>query len=313
MRWRSARRPSSYRGEVHIGRHIRHLYPLATSRGFVGEVSHVGDDVKRRLVDLLALEVRIEEALGRAPRFAEGHVDMDSAFTGFRSLVVGHQEALQARLRSLQAPAEGPAQGSEPGSPPTGEAEAPSEMLETLSGLFNLAAFRYSILHAAAHRHYDSKGEGNTADLAEKHLREYADAVRAINRLSSDVVVWELSRAGQECQCKCPSCGLGVCLCSPHGTNTVADVWRETATVGAEKAAGGLRVRSPRADSVASRAGLRPGDVIVAIDDQSVTDETWEGISIIQNTIGKHPPGEAIRFRVKRASGIFEEISVPHP
>ena len=273
----------------------------------------MGDDVKRRIADLLALELSIGDTLGRAPRFGEGYVVMDSALAGFRSLAVAHQEALRARLRSLQGPAEGPAQGSEPGSPPTGGPEAPSETLETLHRLFSQAAFRYSALHAAAHRHYDSKGEGNTADLAERHLREYADAVWAINRLTSDVVVWELSKAGQECQCKCPSCGLGVCLCSPHGTNTVADIWREIATAGAEKMASGLRVRSPRADSAASRAGLRPGDVVVAIDDQGITSETWEAISIIQKTIGKHPPGEAIRFRVKRASGDFEEISVPRP
>jgi len=181
--------------------------------------------------------------------------------------------------------------------------------LEIFHRLFNEATFGYSVLHVAAHRHYDSTGEGNTADLAEKHLREYSEAVQTINHLTSDVTVWDLSRAGQECQCKCPSCGLGVCLCSPHGTNTVSDIWRETASVGAESTAGGIRVRPPRANSVASRAGLRPGDVIVAIDDQGLANETWDAINTIQKGIGKHPSGEAIRFQVKRASGDVEEIS----
>ncbi len=165
------------------------------------------------------------------------------------------------------------------------------------------------VLHAAAHRYYDSKGEGNTADLAEKYLREYSEAVHGINCLTSDVAVWDLSRAGQECQCKCPSCGLGVCLCSPHGTNTVSDIWRETASVGAEQTAGGIRVRPPRANSVASRAGLRPGDVIVAVDGQGLANETGDAINMIQKGIGKHPSGEAIRLRVKRPSGDVEEIS----
>ena len=287
----------------------RHLYAVTASMNGVGQVGQMGADVRQRVADLLALEVRIGEAIDRVPRLAKEHADMDSAIMRFRALATGHRDALRARLRSLGGVAEGSASTSESSSPRTGGPEAPSGTLEIFHRLFNEAAFGYSVLHVVAHRHYDSKGEGNTADLAEKHLREYSEAVQTINHLASDVSVWDLSRTGQECQCKCPSCGLGVCLCSPHGTNTVSDIWRETASVVAESTAGGIRVRPPRANSVATRAGLRSGDVIVAIDDQSLANETWDAINTIQKGIGKHPSGEAIRFQVKRASGDVEEIS----
>src|SRR2546427_10468032 len=93
--------------------------------------------------------------------------------------------------------------------------------------MFTQAPLVSQVLPAVAHRFFDSRGEGNTADLAEGHLRDYAETAQALNRIVSDVAVWGLGKAGQECQCKCPSCGLGVCLCSPHGMNTVAAVWRE--------------------------------------------------------------------------------------
>ncbi len=269
----------------------------------------MSDGIRQRVADLLALEVRIGEALDTVPRLAKEYADMDSAIRRFRALATGHRDALRALLRSLGGAAEGSASASESSSPRTGRPETPSETLEVFHRLFNQAAFGYSVLHVVAHRHYDSKGEGNTADLSEKHLHEYSEAVQVINHMTSDVAVWDLSRAGQECQCKCPSCGLGVCLCSPHGTNTVSDIWRETASVGVEQTAGGIQVRPPRANSVASRAGLRPGDVIVAIDDQGLANETWNAIDTIQKGIGKHPSGEAIRFQVKRASGDVEEIS----
>ena len=274
----------------------------------------VGDDVTQRVANLLALEVRIGEVLDGVPRVVEEHADMGSAFGRFRAQAIGHREALRARLQFMKGSVPGSAErfrpAAEPSSVHTGGPEAPSETLETLHRLVSQAAFGYSILHAVAHRHYDSKGEGNTADLAENHFRDYAGVLREIHRLVSEVAVWDLVSAGQECQCKCPSCGLGVCLCSPHGTNTVADIWREMASAGAEQATSGIRVRPPRIESAAHRAGLQPGDVIVAVDDRDIANETWDAISTIQDTIGKHQSGETIRFRVKRASGDLEEISV---
>ncbi|MGH2404459.1 MAG: class I SAM-dependent methyltransferase [bacterium] len=55
-------------------------------------------------------------------------------------------------------------------------------------------------------------------------------------------------------ECLCPSCGLGLCLCAPHGTNAVNQVWRETSP---SEPSGGLWVRPPRSESAAARVGLR--------------------------------------------------------
>jgi hypothetical protein len=188
-----------------------------------------------------------------------------------------------------------------------------SEALQALYGRLNEAAFGYAALHLVAHRFFDSRGEGNTADLAEKHLGSYARAAQTIGRLSSDVVIEELDRAGEACRCQCPSCSLGICLCSPHGSNTANDVWREALRAVAEYGGHGIRVRPPRARSSADRAGLRSGDIIVAVDDQEIQNEGWDSIGRQQDAIRKHQSGELVQLRVQRASRDSEEVSVTRP
>lgn len=163
-------------------------------------------------------------------------------------------------------------------------------------------AFEYAKVHAIAHRFFDR----TTADLAEKHMRAYVDVIQELNRLISDVMVWELTRRGQECQCHCPSCGLGVCVCAPHGELTVAEVWGQPSATSLP----GMLVRSPRANSPAAQAGLRAGNVVVAVDDQEI-----RSVDDMQLSIRKHNPGEQFRLRVHREPNEVFEITVtrPHP
>jgi len=266
---------------------------------------------------MLALESRIERTLEGISVDLKEHAEAAAALGRFRILAQTQREALQARLPNIG--------GSDPGSaritssaeatdvPGEGRPQTVSGALQTLNTLFNQAAFGYACLHLVAHRFYDSVDEGNTADLAEKHLRSYAEAAQGISQLLSDVVIWELGNLGQQCQCRCPSCSLGVCLCSPHGTNTVRDLFRETAPAEAEQASRGIRVRPPRAKSAADRAGLRSGDVLVAVDNEEIENEGWESLRKLQDAIRKHQPTEVIRLRVHRASGDLEEISVTRP
>lgn len=269
------------------------------------------------VADMLAVETEIEEILTRMPASHEEHVEAASVVGRLRTSVKRHRENLQQRLLNIgqsreeiarMAPGakEGDASGRQ-------VSQGVSGALRILHGLVNQAIFGYAALHAVAHRFFDSRGQGNTADLAENHLREYAQAAQGLIQLVSDAAVWELGKLGHECQCKCPSCGLGVCLCSPHGRNTVADVWRETGAARAEQREPGIRVRQPRTDSAAGHAGLHAGDFVVAVDDREIGDENWDSIDAIQDAIKKHQPGEVVRFRIRRASGGSEEVSVTRP
>lgn len=265
--------------------------------------------------DMVALERQIEKALGQLGEDVAAHPEAAEAIRRFQDTTRGQLEALRARLDTIG--------GREPDSPRTivplpfapavwarheGHLGSVSRKLHTLCTAFNHAALGYAVLHAVAHRFYDSQEEGNTADLAEQHLRGYAAAVQEINQLISDVAVWELGGDGHECECLCPSCGLGVCVCSPHGTNTVNQVWRETSPAAPE---GGLRVRRPRRDSAAASAGMREDDIIIAVDDQQIGSDL--DTQTMQAGVRKHQSGEKIRFRVRCGKGEQREITVIRP
>lgn len=270
------------------------------------------EDMQAYITELIAAEKRIGEALDRIPAGAKEHPGLARAIKDIRDTSKRQQNALEERLKHIQNAAETPSHG---GLSKSGEhnSQTLTPTLRNLHGLVDEAALGYAVMHVGAHRAFDSREEGNTADLAEGHLRSYSRTLQVLNRLISDVAEWELSTRGHECKCQCPSCGLGICLCSPHGTNTVGDVWRETATVYAEPTGRGMRIRPPRSKSAASRAGLQAGDILVAIDDREVPDESWDSIDTIQDAVKKHKTGEVIRLKVLHASGETVEVSVERP
>lgn len=138
-------------------------------------------------------------------------------------------------------------------------------------------------------------------------MRGYAAAAQEINQMILDAVVSELNQRGQECQCRCPSCALGICLCVPHSTNTINEVWQGTSP---SALLGGIWVRQPRRDSVVARVGLREGDCVVAVDDQEIVSDLDAGS--IQTAVRRRQSGEKIRLRVRRATGELE-VTVTRP
>ncbi len=118
-------------------------------------------------------------------------------------------------------------------------------------------------------------------------------------------MVFELDKEGLECRCGCPSCGLGLCVCASHGTLTLNQAWRETAPAATP---GGVSVRPAVANSAAARAGLREGDVIIAVDDKEV-----RSIADQQAAIRKHESGDEITLRVRRGPSDPLEIKVTRP
>jgi hypothetical protein len=271
-------------------------------------MTHVGDYV----ADMVALEQQLLGLVSDRTTDVENHPRAGSALRRFERMVQENLESLRARLSTL-----GGADKDEPELiaplPSSREAaEAPhhrvARALHIYDSAFTHMAFGYAILHAVAHRAYDSQGEGNTADLAEEHLRRYAGAAQEIDQLISDVVVAELDATGNECRCQCPSCALGICLCAPHGTTTVNKAWRETtpAPVGP-----GIEVRAPRSASPAARAGLSKGDRIVAAAGQQLPSDL--DVMILQTAVRGHDSGEAILLDVVRQNGESSQVTVTRP
>lgn len=273
------------------------------------------NELQQFLGDMVAIERQLDGYLGRQLREIGRDPKVSEAIERFYHLVRSQREALEARFQAI---------GGQGVAAPTRIAavllplamdmrqeesgRSASGALHTLYSAFNHAAFGYAMLHAVAHRYFDSQAEGNTADLAEAHLRAYAAAAQEINQMVSDAIVRELSQRDQPCQCRCPSCSLGVCLCASHGTSTVNKVWRETSP---SVPSGGLWVRPPRRDSVAARVGLREGDRIVAVDDQEIASDL--DVGSMQAAIRKHQSGEKIRLQVRRVTGELQEVTVTRP
>ena len=290
------------------GSEIRVLSDQRVSSSIVS--TQTGERLTDQVSSMLALENHIGAILGPISEQTKEYVEASDMLKRLAATSRAHETTLQVRLEKM---------GGKQGYSPSFQA-LPAEKLGTLlplstalqsvSALFSRATLGYAILHVIAHRFYDSQEDGNTADLAEKHLRDYAKASQEINQLLSDTVVWDLGRAGQDCQCQCPSCSLGVCLCSPHGTATVDQILRETMQGDKQRARQGILVRPPKKESPAARVGLQPGDTVLAIDGQEVSESN---LGVVQGAVRKHGPGEEVRLYVRRRSGETQEFLVTRP
>lgn len=279
---------------------------MATQSDLVELQSHLGD--------MVLVERQMVTLVGEFVSPVGGHPEVAKTIERYHRMAKTQHEASEVRLRSIggQTPSSPTRIAPVPVLTPVdagqaGTGKALSRTLHVLATAFNHAAFGYAILHSVAHRFYDSQASGNTADLAEAHMRGYAAAAQEINQMISDAVVSELSLRGQECQCQCPSCALGICLCAPHGTNTVTEVWQDTRPT---TPSGGIRVRLPRGDSVVARVGLREGDCVVAVDDQQIASDL--DASAMQAAVRRHESGGTVRLRVHRATEDLD-VSVTRP
>lgn len=246
------------------------------------------------LFDVTEAERQIEEALVQSTELTkELGNEVATALRQFLVLVKGHQQALATRLQNLPS--------SELLSSHVDIQEGYSSLAKLVAAI-SQAAFDYSLLHILAHRFYDSLEDDSTADLAEKHLRDYTQAIDAINQVVSEIVVQGQGRSGEECQCQCPACALGICLCASHSTITINEAWRDAIS---QESQGNLWVRPPRRGSAAEIAGLRVGDTLLAVDGQQI-----RTIPSLQEAIRKHQPGERILLSVQRSSGEPQDFAV---
>ncbi len=245
---------------------------------------------------LIELERRIENEAASTAGLAASQPALASAAARVRATAGDHRRKLEeARERVTKVPPR----------------LADLRLLDALGSLYsslNAAALAYTALHALAHRAYDSSGEGNTADLAESHLTEHAKAIQELGDLVSDVALLESSSRGVECHCKCPACGIGLCLCSPHGAMTLRQAWQETT---ASPAPGGVRLRPPRAESEMSRSDAAAGELIAAIEGKEIANDLE--LSAVQGAIRAHESGEEIRLTVRGRGAATREITIRRP
>ena len=261
------------------------------------------DKLQQLVADMVAVERQIEEAFIQWLVEVQGHTEAAEAIGRFQTMVKGQRETLEACLQRIG--------GGETGS---GSSVAPFDMtsvrhqrgtraasnaLHAITTAFNQAAFGYAMLHTVAHRFNDRNGEGNAADMAEQHQSSYFQASQAVYQLIPDVVIGEMGTNGV-CICTCPSCSLGICLCWHAHVDSLMPV--------SPADEGGIMVRLPKVDSAALQAGLRQGDVILAVDGQKV--QTYQEL---QAEIRKHEPGDEIHLQTLRGPGDPQEITVICP
>jgi hypothetical protein len=177
-----------------------------------------------------------------------------------------------------------------------------SAQLSILSALIG-----YAKMQVLARRfgHAFVTNEGKTDKISMRHTANYIKALHSINQLLHDNVVKALDAAGLSCQCPCPSCSLGVCLCAVSSRLGQKKAWTDEPGVSEEV---GVFVHSPPADSAAAKGGLLHGDIIQTADGQKM-----DSILKLQEVVKGHASGETIKLQITRGSDELRDIEVARP
>lgn len=255
---------------------------------------------------MLALEVGLNNALNTLSEQVANHPGVSEIFEYLCSTSKTQSQTLRIRLKSIVGEVDMPISDLPKFELNVG-AYPVSSALQQASAFLNHAIIGYAMLRSIALRYRDSSliGEDNTGDIAEQHTRNYVNGVHNINQSLHNVVLWEMDMDDETCQCTCPSCGLGICMCAQGPRRTLSDAWLEPGPISTESE---VFLHSPRPGSAAVNAGLHHGDSIVAADGQKL-----ESHFTLQSVVGAHESGEDIVLEIRRNSGELEEISITRP
>lgn len=264
-----------------------------------------------QLAHMIGLETTNEQMLEELIPEVSMHAGVKALLTSFKNLTRAHRDALETRLETLKgaAPLSKGTTRFLPVDRLSHEADYPvTTALQIMYTMFDQSIIGYSVLHSLSTRFLDSllvADEGTSYHLARQHTQDYVRAIEQISCLIHDVVLWELDQEGLECQCTCPSCEVGICLCALAGRSFLRDTWVEVGRIADDE---GVYVQQPKQNSVATKAGLRRGDVILAVNDQEI-----ESYGDLQSTVRNAKPGQEIRLTVRRDSDGFADIAIAHP
>ena len=151
--------------------------------------------------DMAALESHIEEALDRQLIEVKDDPAALAAVRGFHDMVKEHRDTLKAMEEETGKTIGTPIK--EVGAALIGKAAGIIDLLRTEGiskalrddyAAFSLAAISYSMLHTTA----TALGDSRVASLAERHLRDHADAIMRINEIMPGVVIRELEKDGHQ-------------------------------------------------------------------------------------------------------------------
>ena len=264
-----------------------------------------------QLAKMIALEAAIEEQLGELIDEVPIHASVTAVLRDFQAMARAQRQALETRLRKI-ADAVPSSQGSTPillVERLSREVENPvSTALQITYTMFQQAIIGYAALHSLSTRFLDSPSvadEGTSFHLAQRHTQNYVQAIQQISRLFHDAVIWELDEKGLECQCMCPSCSAGICLCAMAGRWFLRDTWVKAGPIAEDE---GVYIQLPKQQSAATKAGLRKGDVVLAVGDQAIG-SLWD----LQEAMENAASGEGVQLRVRRDSGVIEEVVIVRP
>jgi ferritin-like metal-binding protein YciE len=149
--------------------------------------------------DMVALESHIEEALDRQLTETQDDPEARAGVQRFHDLVKQHRDTLKALQEQVGTTAGNPIIAA--GSTLLGKAagvvdlvrtEGISKSLRDDYAAFSLAAISYSMLHTTSL----ALGNPRVAELAERHLTDYAGAIERINEIMPGVVERELAKDG---------------------------------------------------------------------------------------------------------------------
>jgi ferritin-like metal-binding protein YciE len=173
------------------------------------------------LGDLIAVETHIEQALDHQLNLTKDEPTVGPLVQEFHDMV---RDQLK-ELRALQ-----PDEGSTAGNPIKAagatilgkvagiidmvRTEAISKTLRDDYTAFNLAAISHSMFLATA----TTLGDTKMAELAQRHLTNYAGAVQKINQVIAEVVIGELAKDGHPVEAKVTA----------DITNTIDRAWKGT-------------------------------------------------------------------------------------
>jgi hypothetical protein len=265
----------------------------------------------KHMADVVALEAAIAQTLDQLIMESSHHPEVTAMLRGFHAMTKGQLYALDTRLQTLAAHVSIPDRSAAicpDGASGDGNTYPVSTALQTAYTLFNRALIEYATLQVIAIRFRDSWAiaeDGTTAHLARQHTQNYVHAIQQIARVLHDVVVWELDHEGLECQCVCPSCSSGICLCAEASRITLSRAWIDDGPIAVDA---GVYVQLPRKGSAAANAGLRKGDVVVGVDGQDV-----KAISDLQTAVREHQSGEPVQLQVRRGVGELKDITMIRP
>lgn len=270
---------------------------------------HTHNRLHRHMIHTLALEIEVEQVLARLLESVSEPPQVETTLRDFHQMVKTQRQVLEARLRTVvgNVPDFDKIMTITPFSSLSESEYLASMALQNLYTVFSQSIMAYTTLQPLTLRFRDSHvaGDENTAVIAQQHVVNYAAALQRINQLVHDVVVWEMDQEGLECKCTCPSCGLGICLCAVASRTRLSNAWTDAGLIVVDQ---GVTVLPPRSASAASKAGLRAGDIIIAVDGREV-----DKYGDLQNAVRSHKSGETIELSIHRQSGERVDISVEIP